>query len=249
MGVWAGRRRIGVGQRSLKDRRKDAFEHVKNHKPLITKKPRPRKRPKDSLGICGAKKRNGGVCGMVAGWGTNHPGIGVCKFHGGTTPQQVRAAAKTELRNLLGEEKEMNPFEAIMWCIRIRAGEIEWLSQRMGKLEEKDWIEDSLVGKQFHLFARERQAAMADLVRFSQIAISMGIAERYVRLAEVYGHTIAKLIESILGDDELGLTDEQRKAAPQVIRRHLLAVKASESMVIEGKAKLAEKPALVEKVA
>jgi len=237
-----------MGRNSQKERRKEAFEKVKGRKPIISKKP-PRKgmtQQAAKMGVtCSAKKKSGGKCGMAAGWGTNHPGIGPCKLHGGTTPQHVRAAAKSELRNLLGEEKEMNPFEAIMWCIRIRAGEVEWLGQKMGELEEKDWVEETLVGKQFTLFARERQAAMADLVRFSQIAISMGIAERYVRLAEVYGHTIAKLIQAVLDDPEMGLTPEQKAVAPRVIRRQLLAVKAAEGGdVIEGKAKeLPEKTA------
>jgi hypothetical protein len=193
-------------RRSLKARRQDAFEHVKDKKPLIPKKRKSKQALRADAVVCGAKKKVGGHCGMAAGWGTNHPGIGPCKYHGGSMPQHVKAAAKTELRRLLGEEKEMNPFEAIMWCIRIRAGEVEWLGQKLSELETEKWIEDTLVGKQFHLYARERQAAMTDLVRFSQIAISMGIAERYVRLAEVYGHTIAKLIETILNDPEMALT-------------------------------------------
>ena len=28
-----------------------------------------------------------------AGWGTDHPGIGSCKFHGGSTPNHRTAAA------------------------------------------------------------------------------------------------------------------------------------------------------------
>jgi hypothetical protein len=220
-------------------RRKAAVEAVKNKRPIIPKKDlrTTRRNALKSGNVCDAKKRGGGLCGLAAGWGTDHPGIGKCKFHGGLAPNHVKAAAKTELRRLLGVEKEMNPFEAIMWCIRIRAGEVEWLSQKLGELEEKRWIEDTLVGKQFHLFARERQAAMGDLVRFSQIAISMGIAERYVRLAEVYGHTIAKLIDSVLKDPELGLTPEQLSVAPRVIRRQLLAVKTAEADIIEGQAK------------
>jgi hypothetical protein len=249
MGVWVGRGGPQLPQRSYKDRRKDAFEHAKGKKPIISKKPKPKgmRATAERMGVtCGAKKRGGGHCRMAAGWGTNHPGIGVCKLHGGIVPQHVKAAAKQELRHLLGEEKEMNPFEAIMWCIRIRAGEVEWLSQKMGQLEEKDWVEDTLVGKQFTLFARERQAAMQDLVRFSQIAISMGIAERYVRLAEVYGHTIAKLIESVLNDEEMALTPEQKAVAPRVIRRQLLAIKTAETNddIIEVSAKeLPEKAA------
>jgi hypothetical protein len=32
---------------------------------------------------CGASNRNGDPCGLPAGWGTDHPGEGRCKHHGG----------------------------------------------------------------------------------------------------------------------------------------------------------------------
>lgn len=172
---------------------------------------------------CGAKKKHGGgLCSYPAGWGTEHYGIGKCKFHGGSTATHVKAAATAEFRTLLGTELEMNPLDAILWCIRIRAGEVKWLSDRIAKLQEKEWVHDTIVGKQFHLFVRERHAASQDLVRFSQIAISLGIAERAVKLAETYGEMLARLIQGILGD--LDLTAEQRAKAPSIIRHHLIVL-------------------------
>lgn len=175
--------------------------------------------------LCGAKRRKGGKCGMGAGWGTNHPGTGRCKLHGGSTPNHVKSAIGDEYRLLLGKEMEINPFDALLWVIRIRAGEVQWLTQRMSELDEKDWTESSLIGKQFHLFARERQAAMNDLARFSQMAISLGIAERSVRLAEQYGETLGRLIKGILED--LDLSPEQMANAPGVVRKHLVLVSTS----------------------
>lgn len=34
---------------------------------------------------CGAKARRGGICGQAAGWGTDHPGRGRCRLHGGAS--------------------------------------------------------------------------------------------------------------------------------------------------------------------
>jgi hypothetical protein len=229
-------------RRSNKDIREEAVKNAaNNHPPKRQRRKRGAAAQANTMGVqCGGKKRGGGRCTLAAGWGTVHPGTGKCKLHGGSAPNHVKAAAKSELRKLLGEEKEMNPFEAIMWCIRIRAGEVEWLSQKVSELQEKAWIEETLVGKQFHLYARERQAAMNDLVRFSQIAINMGIAERYVRLAEVYGHTIAKLIEGVLG--RLDLTDAQKAKAPVAIRAELMLMQADEVIDVEAK-ELPEKTA------
>jgi hypothetical protein len=41
---------------------------------------------------CSTEKRGGGRCTQAAGWGTDHPGIGACKLHGGCTPNHRRAA-------------------------------------------------------------------------------------------------------------------------------------------------------------
>ena len=49
-------------------------------------------RPLDPLDtpLCGARKRQprypGETCARPSGWGTEHPGYGRCKLHGGATP-------------------------------------------------------------------------------------------------------------------------------------------------------------------
>lgn len=173
---------------------------------------------------CGAKKRGGGLCNLASGWGTNHPGIGKCKMHGGSVPNHVKAAAKEEYRTLLGTPIEINPYEALLWCIKIRAGEVKWLSEKMKDLQEKDWIEDTLVGKQFHLFARERQAAMRDLARYTQMAVSLGIAERVVKLAETYGELLANYTQGLLEDLWPHLDEEGRAKAPAIVRGRMLLI-------------------------
>lgn len=171
---------------------------------------------------CGAKKRKGGKCTLAPGWGTNHPGIGKCRLHGGSVPNHVKAAASEEYRMLLGKPIEIDPLDALMMCIKIAAGEAKWLGDRMAELDEKDWIENTIAGKQFHLYAKERRARVADLARYSSMAINLGIAERAVKLMEIYGETLARLIQGILGD--LDLNEEQRAKVPVIVRRHLIAL-------------------------
>lgn len=175
---------------------------------------------------CGAKKKSGGHCTLAAGWGTSHPGIGTCRMHGGNMITHVKSAAKGELRKLLGKPIEISAEDALMRCIHIRSGEIQWLSDKIAELEAKDWVEDTMLGKQFHLYARERQAAMRDVAKFSQMAISMNIEERRVRIAETYGETIANLLRNILDELMPHLDNDGRELAPKVIRRHLVALSA-----------------------
>jgi len=171
---------------------------------------------------CGAKKRDGGTCTLAAGWGTKHLGIGKCKHHGGAVPNAYKNAVTKEAQVFFGTPLEINALDALMWMIKITAGEIKWLSDQMAGLQEKDWVEDTIAGKQFHLYARERQKRADSLARYSAQAISLGIAERAVKLAETYADLLARLIQGILGD--LDLTAEQRAKAPVIIRKHLIAI-------------------------
>lgn len=175
---------------------------------------------------------------MAAGWGTNHPGIGACKLHGGAVPNHVKAAASEEYRKLLGTPIEINPLDALLWCIKIRAGEVKWLSDRMAELEKKDWIEDTMVGKQFHLFARERQHAMADLARYSQMAISLGIADRAVKLAETYAELLAGFVQGMLKEFWPHLDAKGRAEAPAIVRRHLIALDGGPPVITEDQKEL-----------
>src|SRR5512144_636258 len=76
-----------------------------------------------AAGKCGAKRRDGAPCQMPAGQGTDHPGFGRCKHHGGAVPTHLRSYYKQQAI-FMGAEKEINPLDAIMWCIRIKAGEV-----------------------------------------------------------------------------------------------------------------------------
>lgn len=180
---------------------------------------------RQKIGVtCGATKRHGGKCTLAAGWGTNHPGIGKCKIHGGTSPTHIKSAATEEHRRLFGTPREINPIDALLECIRIRAGEVQWLGDRMAELDKKDWVEDTAFGKQFHLYARERKAAIGDLAKYSQMAISLGIAERAVKLAETYAELLAQYTQNLLNDLWPFLNEEGRAMAPTIVRQHLIAL-------------------------
>lgn len=60
---------------------------------------------------------------------------------------------------------------------------------------------------------------------FAAKAVAAGLAARQVKLAEdtarEQGRVIAQLLRAVMGDAELGLSEEQRRAMPRVARRHL----------------------------
>lgn len=127
-----------------------------------------------------------------------------------------------DAKQLLGIPVEMNAMDALMWCIRLTAGEIVWYSDRMAELSEDQWIEDTFVGKQLHLFARNRTVSIDRLAKYSKWAVDGGIAERAMRLAEAYGEQIYQLLHGVLLD--LDLSPRQRQMAPAIIARHLMTL-------------------------
>lgn len=183
------------------------------------KNPSLRKRDKIKKGDrCGAKKRNGELCTQPAGWGTTHKGFGNCRFHGGNMTGHVAHAAKNSAV-LMGAPVDINPLDALIWCIKLTAGEIEFCTTQLEILEKDEWLEHTMVGKQVHVWAKERQKATERLAKFSKDALALGIAERAVRIAEQYGASLARYTKGLL--DDLELTPEQQKRAPLVVRKHL----------------------------
>ena len=162
---------------------------------------------------CGAKKRQGtGTCGQAAGWGTDHPGSGPCKLHGGMTPAHITAARTKQARDAVatyGLPRNIDPAKALLEEVHRTAGHVAWLA---AKVAESD--EDSLVGiaeeteksaTQFpgtdtkhaarpnvwlDLYQHER----THLVRVSKAALDAGINERLVKLAEQQGTMLAEII-------------------------------------------------------
>lgn len=193
---------------------------------------------RDQHALCGAKKRSDGTpCRKFAGEGTDHFGVGRCRLHGGSTPTHrvgaVRQEAKQRLaRREFGQPQQVDPGEALMEMLGIAYGQVAWLQEEIAKLDDLATFEARVL-IQSHRDERDRTA------RVAATALDAGIAERQIRLAEQYGHMIARLIQGILGD--LQLTGAQQKLVPDAVRTHLLSVDGGDGdrPAIEGAAKRA----------
>jgi len=210
-----------------------------------TKQPLLDKRAETQLkGLCGVKsKRTGYPCRRRAGAGTDHLGTGKCSSHGGNAPPHRKHAIRQEAIQFMGAPLDINPLEAIIWCIRITAGEVEWLSRKIAEVDEEDWIENTIAGKQLNVFQRSRADAQDRLVRYSKEAIALGLAERAVRMAENFGLALARLLEGIEGD--MSFTGKQKRIWGQAVRKHLIllqggrmdqaAIRPEIPEIVEGK--------------
>lgn len=209
--------------------------------------------------FCGARKKNGKPCEAEAGKGTDHLGFGPCKHHGGMTPAHQKAAAKMMARHhavVMGAPVDIDPFAALLWTVRIAAGEVAYCNTMVATIMQSDAVARPVTIKrrplsegkdgedphtyveevtehspQLHLWIQTRRDALDRLAKFSKLAVDAGVAERQIQLAERYGEMIGRAIGNIL--DGLKLTKGQQQRAPELVRTHLAAIEGSATPVNE----------------
>ena len=99
---------------------------------------------------CGAPKRSDREpCTRPAGWGTGHPGVGRCKLHGGSLPNNeaagIRDLEERRARTILQRLEQPEPIEHPVYeLLKLAAETRAWqhvLRERMAELPELN-IED-----------------------------------------------------------------------------------------------------------
>lgn len=166
---------------------------------------------------------------MPAGWGTDHVGYGLCKLHGGRTRAHRISAARQEMTDLtgvrfMGDPIDVDPATALLMCVQVAAGHVEYATRRVGSVPESEGLVESEYGPQLHPWARIQTEALDRLARFTKMAVDCGAEISAVRFAEKQGAKLAELIETVL--NELDLTEAQREALPDVLIEQLIEVEA-----------------------
>ena len=188
---------------------------------------------------CGAKKKQGeGTCTRPAGWGTDHPGAGRCKLHGGCAPSGRIAAMNEQARKAVetyGLPRDISPTDALLEEVRYSAGHVAWLRAKVAELEAADLVwgvteeadrnatefagtdvtRSAAVNTWLDLYFRERK----HLLDLTKTAISVGIEKRRVRLAEAQGSLMNDVIRRILA--RLSLSPDQSALLPVVVPEEL----------------------------
>lgn len=169
-----------------------------------------------SLGFCGRPARNrGGKCCLArAGWKTDHPSHGACKFHGGAFPNATKSAEMAQAKravHVLGLPRDISPQQALLERVHSLAGIVDWLEDLLRGMESNDnliWgiVEKTEAGETTvvkeaarpSVWLRLHQEYSKHLVDTCAIAIKCGLAERQVKIAEQEGRLMARVIEAVL---------------------------------------------------
>lgn len=184
----------------------------------------------ESRRCTGKSKRSGQRCKRAP-----CPGLDKCSIHCGLSKAERAArAAEEQARKAVvtyGLPRDISPTDALLEEVRYTAGHVAWLREKVAELEADDlvWGRTEEVEKQatefggtdttyaaapniwLELYFRERK----HLLDVTKAAISVGIEERRVRLAEAQGQMVAQVVKRILG--RLGLSEEQQKMVPFVV--------------------------------
>lgn len=194
--------------------------------------------------FCGGTKRDGtgDPCGLRAGHGTDHPGIGCCRRHGGNTKAH-RARAQQQLAEravaTYGLPIEIDPRDALAQELWRTAGHVAWLGQLIAAMEQGELTQLSPGGTYegydgeerailwerpsvwIELYQRERR----HLRSVAKDCAAAGVEERRMQLAELLGGQLAQVIGAILRD--LDVFD--RPETPGVVRKHLAVIEGTVS--------------------
>jgi len=153
-------------------------------------------------------------------------------------PVIAEAKAEAELRKAVetyGLPRDISPTDALLEEVRYSAGHVAWLRTKVAELEAADLVwgvteeaernatefagtdvtRAATVNMWLELYHRERKHLL-DLVK---TAISVGIEERRVRLAEAQGSLMNEVIRRILA--RLSLTADQSALLPVVVPEEL----------------------------
>jgi hypothetical protein len=190
---------------------------------------------------CNATLRGKGkLCGMAAGAGTDHKGVGRCKLHGGASPSylpELQRLIATQAVEKYGIPIQTDPQTALEEELDRTAGHVAWLRIQVAELEElggpvgSEGVND--VGVRMHpsykpdLMLSLYQTERKHLTQVAKACIEAGIEERRVRLAESQGALIAKAITGILKELGVDMTNPQ---TPKVVRKHLALLEPGEAV-------------------
>jgi hypothetical protein len=187
---------------------------------------------RDLMNLCGAKKKNGDSCRAFAGQGTEHPGVGRCKYHlGGTKTHRTHAVRQEAQRRSIefGQSLPVEPTEALLGVLHLSAGHLSWVREELAATDDKRSFDAQVL---LRLFNDERDR----VARIAKAALDAGVQERHIKLAERYGELIATVLRAIFYDPELALTAAQRDRLPDLLRRHLSGLESDRPALERGAA-------------
>lgn len=165
-------------------------------------------------------------CAHEAGWGTDHPGTGMCKWHLGDLPaHRDKARRETAVDQLepMGIP-DVDAYDALVLVIRLQAQNVVRLAQRVVVASDEDLVKKGLASRWYQLL----QQAQRDLTSTATAAARAGVEERQVQVAEGQAELLANVMRGFM--KAMGIAETPETLA--VVRQLMLQAAGGE--VMEG---------------
>lgn len=176
-------------------------------------------------GCTGHRKTDGRACGQAAGRGTDHPGYGACKLHGGCTPGGAKHGRELQVieegRKLLAR-LDASPVTDPLSALARLAGEVAaWREAMAAKVNELTELRYSgaKTGEQLRAEVELYERAMDRLERILVAMARLNIDERLARIQEQQAAAVVAAVEA--WRKECGDSREKIAEAKRGIGRHL----------------------------
>lgn len=158
--------------------------------------------------LCGRPTRSGKACHRPAGWGTDHPGVGACKLHGGMSPSgkvhAARALADQSARAALARLGQPEPMTDPVRRLQLLAGEADlWLEvcrDQVAALDGDFAKLDNFGAEQVRAMVRQYTEAIDRLHRIGADLVRLNLEERARRLDEAQSALVWATIDRGLRD-------------------------------------------------
>ncbi len=172
--------------------------------------------------LCGAKRKNGELCRLFAGQGTNHKGTGRCKLHGGSTPTQEKHVVKMEVQQrMLGIGDELNEditaMDALLHELYAANAHVAWLRRQIRDMSQAEiaTVEGQAI---IRLYDGERDRK----VRIARLAIESGVDEAKIIVMEQQCRVLGEALSRAC--DTAGLSAPLRKRVGAALREELASI-------------------------
>lgn len=161
------------------------------------------------------------LCERPAGAGTGHEGAGPCSRH------ENRLGASTGawiVAHGFARALEVTPWEALLWAVKISAGRVAFIEEKLGTAQGDDELEPD---GRLHWWVKESASEREKLARVSKLAIDAGVAERLVRQIELEAQLMLRAATRTF--DALGLDESQRQRALAIMGQAMLELEAEQT--------------------
>ena len=193
--------------------------------------------------FCGAKLANrDGTCRAPSGRGTNHPGWGRCKLHGGATQTHIESAQMAQAvatAQLFGVPREVHPLVGLLetyhqtmglldaveaMCMQLLPADVVWGVVKEKRTEDAG-AEGGGDGETLAPIEREYAPGVNIWVKLlmelhdrafreAESILKLDLDSRRVELSQSH---VAAMVAILLAP-ELALSDDQKRAAARMLR-------------------------------